>query len=213
MKSIVIPALLVLLAATILPAQAQRAVPVVGRDYIEIPDGSPLDSTDGTVVVEEFFNYICPGCNSFEPYFAKWTTKLPSYVTVVHIPAAFRPDFAQYARAYYAAQQFNLVDQTHAAVYDAIHRTHILPAEGDRPDDGRIAAFYAKYGADEQEFLAAMKSFAVDVKIRRATDHMRSSKVPSTPAVVINGRYLVKGRTYADILRTAEFLIEKEHAQ
>ena len=212
-KSILIPALSIFLANAFMPAQAQTPAPVAGKDYVEISNGRPLDSADGMVVVEEFFNYICPACNSFEPLFVAWTAQLPSYVKVVHVPAAFRTDFVQYAKAYYAAQIFDLVDETHNAVYEAIHRAHVLPAEGDRPDEERIAEFYADFGVDAQEFLGAMQSFGVDFKIRRATEHMQRSRIPSTPSVVINGRYLVQGRTYVDMLRIASYLIEKEYSE
>ena len=98
---------LVALAASfvVVSAQAQAPAPVAGRDYIEILNGRPLEpAADGVIVVEEFFNYICPACNSFEPTFVSWTSKLPSYVKVVHVPATFRADFIQYAKAYYAAE-------------------------------------------------------------------------------------------------------------
>lgn len=212
MKSILVPALLLLSGSVVLPAQAQSPEPVAGRDYIEIPDGRPLEPAEGMVVVEEFFNYICPACNSFEPVFVAWVDKLPSYVRVDHVPAAFRPDFVQYARAYYAAQSFGVADETHRAVYEAIHRSGDLPAEGDRPNEERIAEFYADYGVDAEKFLAAMQSFGVDLKVRRATEHMQKSKVPGTPGIVINGKYLVRGASYGDMLRIATYLIEKEHA-
>lgn len=96
------------------------------------------------------------------------------------------------------------------------HRTHDLPAEGGRPDERRVAEFYGQYGVDPQEFLKTMNSFGIDFKVRRAAEHMqasmRASKVLSTPSVVINGRYLVRGRTYDDMLRIATYLIEKEHS-
>lgn len=214
MKNMVFSALLLLLTNAFVPAQAQSQAPVAGKDYIEIPNSTgPLEPADGKVVVEEMFNYICPACNAFEPMFSAWTENLPSYVKLDHIPAAFREDFIQYARAYYAAQIFNVAEQSHLAVYNAIHRTHTLPAEGDKPDLERIAQFYTDYGVDAKEFLAAMQSFGVEVKIRRATEHMQKSRVPSTPSIVINGRYLVRGNSYQDMLRIASYLIEKEHAQ
>jgi len=196
----------------VLPAQAQPPVPVAGKDYLEIPNGRPLDPVDGAVVVEEFFNYICPACYSFEPFFAAWTKQLPSYAKLQHVPASFSPAFVQYAHAYYAAQALGVADKTHDAVFDAIHRTHTLPAEGDKPDEERIAKFYAGFGVSAQDFLAAMRSFGVDAKVRRANEYMQRSKVPSTPTIVINGRYLVRGATYQDMLRIATYLIEKVHA-
>src|SRR5262245_65806035 len=102
MKGFIVPALLVL-AASAVGAQAQSPALVAGKDYTEIPNGRPLDpAAAGVVVVEEYFNYICPACNSFEPSFAAWVAKQPANVKVVHIPATFRADFQQYARAYYA---------------------------------------------------------------------------------------------------------------
>ena len=210
MKSLLGAALLFL----VLPAQAQSPEPVSGKDYVEISNGRPLEPADaGVVVVEEFFNYICPACNNFEPLFVAWASKLPAYAKLQHIPASFRADFMQYARAYYAAEALGVADKAHQAVYEAIHHAHTLPAEGDKPDEERIAKFYGEYGVSAQDFLAAMRSFGVDSKVRRANEYMTRAKIPSTPSIVINGRYLVRGMTYPDMLRIATWLIEKEHAK
>jgi thiol:disulfide interchange protein DsbA len=212
MKSSVVPALL-LAAAAAFGAQAQTPDPVAGKDYVEIPNGRPLDPADGVVVVEEFFNYICPACNAFEPIFVAWVAKLPPYAKLEHVPATFRQDFVQYAKAYYAAQALGIAEKTHKAVYDAIHVTRSIPAEGQRPDEEKIAAFYAGFGVTKDDFLAAMRSFAVQVKVNRATEYLQRARVPSTPTLVVNGRYLVKGNTYGDMLRIASYLVEKEHAR
>jgi len=209
MKYAVLASLSILFASG---ALAQTSQPVAGKDYAEIPNGKPLDPVDGKIVVEEFFNYVCPACNRFEPRFVAWAKKLPPYVVVVHIPASFRPDFVQYAHAFYAAQAFNLVDKTHEAVYDAVHSKKTLPSEGQKPDEDKIAAFYANYGVDKAQFLSAMQSFGVDVKVRRANDYMTRAKVPATPTLVVNGRYLVKGDTDEQTLEIASALIEKVHA-
>jgi thiol:disulfide interchange protein DsbA len=210
MKSVLIAVLLICLAGESSIAYAQSPKPVAGKDYVEIVGGRPLKIADDKIIVEEFFNYICPACNSFEFQFSTWAAQLPADVEVAYVPAAFRSDFVQYARAYYAAQNFGLVDETHGAVYEAIHQTQALPAEGDRPNEERIAEFYAGYGVDAQEFLVAMRSFEVDFKIRLATDHVKRSKVAGTPSIVVNGRYLVRGRNFADMLRIASYLIDKE---
>ena len=210
MKTSIFAALLVL-AGVLGPAQAQE--PVAGRDYIEIPNGRPLERAEGMVVVEEFFNYICPACNAFEPLFVAWQAKQPAYVKVAHVPATFRADFVPYAKAYYAAQALGLVEKTHRAVYEAIHIKRAIPAEGDRPDEEKIAAFYAGFGVSKDEFLSAMRSFGVLTKVNRATEHMQKSRVPATPTLVVNGRYMIRGATWDDSLRIASFLIEKERAR
>jgi thiol:disulfide interchange protein DsbA len=211
MRTTAFSAMLVTLAGAF-AVQAQAPAPVAGTDYIEISNGRPLDPADGKVVVEEFFNYICPACNAFEPLFVSWASKLPADVKLVHVPATFRADFVQYAKAYYAAQSLNVAEKAHADVYTAIHRTRTLPAEGQRPNEERIAEFYADYGVSEEQFLAAMRSFAVDLKVKRATEYMQRSRIPSTPSILVNGRYLVRGQTYADMLRITDYLIEKERA-
>jgi thiol:disulfide interchange protein DsbA len=194
---------------------AQAQVPVSGRDYVELPNARPLEPADrGIVVVEEYFNYACPGCKAFEPHFAAWAKALPPDVRLEHVPAAFRADFVQYARAYYAAEALGVAERAHQAVYDGIHRSRTLPAEGDRPDEAGIARFYAEhFGVDAQEFLATMQSFGVDAKVKRATEHMQRNRIPSTPSIVVNGRYLVGGASYADVLRIASALIEKARSQ
>ncbi len=209
MKITAISATLLLVAGALGAAQAQT--PVAGTDYVEISNGRPLDPAEG-VVVEEFFNYICPACNAFEPLFVAWQAKLPAGVKVVHVPASFRPDFEPYAKAYYAAQSLGIAEKAHADVYPAIHRTRTLPAEGQRVDEQKIADFYANYGVSADQFLAAMKSMGVNLKVRRAAEHMQRNRVPSTPSVVVNGKYLVRGNSYADMLRIADFLIQKELA-
>jgi len=204
-------AAILVLSLLALSAQAQSPVPVAGKDYVEIPNGRPLEPVQGAVVVEEFFNYICPACNMFEPTFVQWAAELPDYVKLHHVPASFRQDFVQYARAYYAAETLGVAEKSHQAVYDAIHRQRVIPAEGQAPDEAKIAKWYAtNYGVNEQQFLSTMRSFGVDAKVRRASEQMTRNKIPSTPSVVINGRYLVRGATYADSLRIANYLIEKE---
>jgi thiol:disulfide interchange protein DsbA len=208
MKTLIATVLLLVLP----PAWAQTPVPVAGRDYVEIRNGRPLEPSDGAIVVEEYFSYACPACNAFEPHFVAWAAELPRDVRVEHVPASFRRDFVQYARAYYAAHALGVDGKTHQAVYDGIHRTRRLPAEGELPDEARIARFYAGFGVDADGFLAAMRSFGVESKVRRAAEHMKRSKIPSTPSLVVNGRYLVGGDSYAEMLRIARYLIEQERS-
>lgn len=186
---------------------------VAGRDYILIGDGSPFDTPPGKVELVEFFNYACPACNAFNPQFSEWKKKLGADVHVVYAPLDFRPDFVQYARAYYAAETLGVADQAHDAVYDAIHQLRTLPGEGQPPDQARIAEFYAKfYGVKQDEFLQLMDGFAVNAKIGRARAFAQKSQVRSTPSLVVNGRYLVKGESWEDMLRISDQLIQKERA-
>jgi thiol:disulfide interchange protein DsbA len=204
------------------PAAAQSAPPAVsssavsvteGKDYVRIADGAPFDTEGGKIEVAEVFNYVCPACSGFNPTFQEWKKRQPAYVHVVYVPADFRPDFKVYARAFYAADALGLVERTHAAVYAAVHEDHTLPGEGMAVDPAKIAAFYARFGADPQEFQQLMESFSVNAKVTKAHQFMTQSQVRSTPSLVINGKYLVKGKTWDEILKNADALIAREHAR
>ncbi|WP_028079754.1 thiol:disulfide interchange protein DsbA/DsbL [Solimonas soli] len=201
---------MLLLAAPLAPALAAPPGLKSGTDYVPIDKGEALDPQPGKVEVVEFFNYACPACNSFNPTFQAWKKKLAADVHVVYAPLDFRPDFVQYARAFYAAEQFGLVEKTHDAVYAGVHEKHTLPGEGYKPDEAKIAAFYAGYGANPTEFQAAMDSFTVNAKIAKARQYAQQCRVMSTPSLVINGRYLVKGKDWDEILKNADTLIAYE---
>jgi thiol:disulfide interchange protein DsbA len=194
-------------------AAPQAAAPVQGKDYELIAGGEPFAPIAGKIEVAEYFNYICPGCAAFNPVLQQWKAKLPADVHLVYIAADFRGDFVPYARAYYAAESFDLVEKTHDAVYQAIHRDHSLPAEGELIDDAKIAAFYTRYGSVGPEmFVGAMRSFAVDVKLKQARAFAVRSRITSTPSLVVAGKYLVKGDSWDDRLRITGYLIDRERA-
>jgi thiol:disulfide interchange protein DsbA len=75
-----------------------------------------------------------------------------------------------------------------------------------------IAAFYARFGADPQQFASTMSSFAIDGKMRKAKQFMSRVGIEGTPTLVIDGKYRVKGKTREDELRIANQLIAQELA-
>lgn len=185
---------------------------VPGTDYVEIQGGQPFDPLDGKIEVVEVFGYVCPACNSFQSSVRAWKAKLPADVRVTYVPAMFGPDWIPYAHAFYAAESLGLVDKTHDAVYDAIHAKNSLPGEGDKPTAAPIAAFYANYGVSAEQFTNAMNSFAINGKLNKARQFAVRSQISGTPSLIVNGKYLVKGRNWDDMLRIADQLIAQERA-
>lgn len=196
------------------PAPAPYTGPalVPGVDYVEVPGGQPFEPLNGKIEVVEFFNYICPACYSFKPAFEAWEKKQAADVRVTLVPATFRPDFTAYAKVYYAAEALGVAGKSHDAVYQAIHLQHALPGEGDQIDEDKIAAFYAAFGTDAATFKATMNSFAVAGKVNRAKQFMTRSQIGGTPSLLVNGKYLVKGSSWEDMLRIAEGLVAQERA-
>ncbi|UOV03646.1 thiol:disulfide interchange protein DsbA/DsbL [Pseudoxanthomonas sp. F37] len=189
--------------------------PVAGRDYEEIAGGQPYAPLNGQVEVVEVFGYVCPACGAFAPRMAAWKARLPADVRVSYVPVAFGKAWEPYAKAFYAAEAKGLVDKTHDAVFSAIHLQRTLPGEGKPPaDPAQLAKFYAGYGANPQEFVALMNSFATNAKMGRGMQFAQRSGVSSTPTLVVNGKYRVTGgSSWDDVLRITDHLIAMERAK
>lgn len=203
-------------AAPAAPATSRTPVgpePVAGTDYEVIENGQPFQPAAGKIEVAEIFNFVCPACARFQPTVAPWKAGLPSDVNFVYVPALFGGTWDDYARAFYAAQTLGIEEKTHDAIYRAIHVDHVLKGELGHDSVQDIAAVYAKAGGvDAKQFADTMGSFGVATRANRAKQFAVRSKITGTPSLVIDGKYLVKGRTYEDMLRIADHLIARERA-
>ena len=185
--------------------------PVAGTDYIEIAGGQPFQPGTGQIEVAEAFGYTCPHCASFEPLLSAWKARLPGDVRVTPVAAPFGGFWMPYAKAYYTAETMGLLGKTHDAMFRAIHIERSLPVQP-LPTPEQLAGFYARYGADPQQFISTMSSFAVDAKLKRAQQFLVRSGVESTPTIVVNGKYRVIGKSLEDTLRITEHLVAQERA-
>jgi thiol:disulfide interchange protein DsbA len=207
------PRLMLLLLAlsplSALAAPAPTAL-VEGEDYEVIAQPGPFAPLAGKIEVVEMFGYTCPHCAHFEPTLEAWAKKLPKDVRFTPVPAAFGGVWDSFARAYYAADQLGVAKRSHAAMFTALHETGSLPMQNVSPDE--LASFYAAYGVKADAYTAALKSDAVEQKIKYARTFAQRTKVPGTPALLVNGKYLVKGTSFDDMLRNADALIARERA-
>lgn len=198
-------------------ATAKAPPPVEGKDYVVIPNGQTFDTPPGKVEVVEFFGYVCPFCAAVQPTVAAMEAKLPENVHFVYIPAAFGGPWDNYAKAYYAADAMGLVGKTHDALFRAIHIDQTLKGERGMDTQEDIAAFYANYGVNPQQFISSMQSFAIAAKINRARQYMTAAFANGdqmgTPTFLINGKYRVKGKSMDDMFRTINQLVVAERAK
>src|SRR5690606_16349162 len=185
---------------------------VEGQDYIEIRNGQPFAPRDGKIEVVEIFGYVCPACAQFQPLVRAWKAKLPADVRFTYVPAMFGGTWDDYARAFYTAESMGLADKTHDALYQAIHVERTLKGERGRDSVQDIAAFYGKHGADAKQFASTMSSFAITTKTNRAKQFAMRSQISGTPSLVIDGKYLVKGTSWQNMLEIADQLIARERA-
>ena len=63
-------------------------------------------------------------------------------------------------------------------------------------------------GVDAKALAAALKdSKALDARMQQAHDFAVRSQIPGTPALVIDGRYLVLGKSYQGLLDNASRIV------
>ncbi|MQP75816.1 thioredoxin domain-containing protein [Stenotrophomonas sp. MYb238] len=204
---------LFLLLLALLPlaaCAADTAAPVEGRDYELIAEPGPFAPLAGKIEVVEVFGYPCIHCAHFEPLLETWVAKLPADVRFTAVPGAFGGHWDAYARAFYAAEQTGVLKRSHADVFKALHEQRSLPMQNVSPQE--LATFYAGYGVQPQRYIDALRSDQVDEKVKAARAFAVRVRVPGTPALIVNGKYLVKGRSFEDQLRIAGALVERERA-
>lgn len=154
-----------------------------GFEYKKVSPAQPTVTGDKVEVVELFW-YGCPHCYDFEPDLEKWIKNKPANIEVIRIPAIFRDGWIPHARAYYTAEALGVLDKTHAAFFDAVHKgKRSLQTEKD------IGDFYVSQGVKREDFKKAWDSFVVQTKVKRAVTMTKRYGITGVPAMVVNGKY------------------------
>ena len=203
--------LLVMLPLAACAATPANAPLVEGKDYERIAKPGPFQPLAGKIEVVEVFGYTCPHCAHFEPQLEAWAAKLPADVRFTPVPAAFGGAWDAWALAYYAADEVGVAKRSHAAVFKALHEDGSLPMQNVSADE--LATFYATYGVSADRYKQALRGDAVQKKVAEARAFAQRTQVPGTPAIIINGQYLVRGTSFEDQLRVASKLISEARAR
>ena len=192
------------------PAAAGEARFREGQHYQRLSPAQPTSSGPDTIEVAEVFWYGCPHCYEFEPFVQDWKSKAPDGVSVVSIPATWNPLLMLHARAFYTAEALDVLDDVHMAVFREFHeRRNPLDSEA------RIRDFFARQGVAEEDFDRSWNSFNVQSKVQRAEQLARRYRVTGVPMLVVNGKYVVDGRSAGGLrqmLDVAEELVTLEKA-
>jgi len=181
-----------------------------GTDYQEISPAVKTTQPD-KVVVTEIFWYGCPHCFRFEPYVERWAAGLPEGVVFEQVPSSLNPRWTELARAYYAFKMMGAHEQTHKALFDAIHLKRQRLGSLDS-----LAEFAAGLGLDEKVFRENYSSFPVDTQIRKNIQKEKRYGHRGVPAVIVNGRYLVSASSAGSnerMIQIMNFLVAQELAQ
>lgn len=180
-----------------------------GKNYFVIDPPQPTASGD-RIEVLEIFSYACVHCAHFQPYADELKSKLPSTAQFSYMPAIFNAQWEAFARGYYTAQSLGVLDKTHQALFDAVHRDKRAFRSFDD-----IATFYGEHGVDVEKFKAASGSFEVESKLTRSRDLVPKFGVDGTPTIIVNGKYRVTGASaggFPQIVALVDTLVKKELA-
>ena len=197
---------------------------VEGRNYVRLDPAQGTHVPAGKVEVMEVFSYACPFCYRFQPVMQRLQHQLPADAKLTFLPAAFHPeeDWTVFQRGYFAAQSLGIALRAHEAIFDAVWKTGELaiidPATNrlkePLPSIEDVARGYARLtGVKQKAFLAAARSAAVDAKMRTADAQIVAMRVPGTPCLIVNGKYMVvldSLHTADEVVAIVDFLVAKE---
>ncbi|MFO7604382.1 MAG: thiol:disulfide interchange protein DsbA/DsbL [Gammaproteobacteria bacterium] len=179
-----------------------------GIEYKSVSPRVANHIDDGKTEVVEMFWYGCSHCFAFEPNLHEWLKTKPANVNFVRVPAVFNPRWGLHARAYYTAEVLGVLDKTHQALFDAMHLKKQKMESSDE-----LASFFAAHGVSKEKFIETFNSFAVDAKVRRATDLTQRYAIDGVPTLIVNGKYRTSGSMAGSrekMLLVVDHLIKQE---
>lgn len=178
-------------------ASASPAAPELGVDYTKLSTPQPTGAA-GKIEVTEFFFYACPHCYVLEPLIEQWAKKQGKDVVFKHVPVTFQARFEPHTRMYYALAALGRDADLTPKVFNAIHveRNYLLTAEAQ-------ADYLAKFGINKKAYLDAYNAFSTQSKVNQAKKLTDDYKVNGTPAIAIQGQYVVSPDKTAEALEKA----------
>lgn len=193
----------VLLAGiSLLPPSAQAAEPVVGRDFTLIEPSQPTGDPDRIEVVE-FFSYACPHCNDLNPLIQQWSKDLPRDVLFRRIPVIFNPFYELMARLFYTLDTTGDLARLDSAIFTAIHEKNLRLVS-----EKSITDWAVSQGVDARRFSEAWNSFSTSSKMKQADQTARNYRIQGVPAIAVDGRYLVGGKSLQESLELTDRIVK-----
>lgn len=183
---------------------ASAATYVAGKDYEVVKTPVKVD-VPNKIEVREFFWYGCPHCYKLEPHMQAWLRQLPKDVNFVRTPAAMNPVWEQNARGYFVSEAMGIRKRAHIPLF------HTIQSGANLYDQKSLAGFYARYGANINKFNQLYNSFAITAQVSRANSLAQQYGLTGVPAVVVNGKYVIKGEDQR-VIDIMNYLIEQERA-
>ncbi|MCU7850329.1 MAG: thiol:disulfide interchange protein DsbA/DsbL [Candidatus Thiodiazotropha sp. (ex Lucinoma kastoroae)] len=177
-----------------------------GWDPIDPPVATT--ASEGKVEVIEFFWYGCPHCYHMESQLEEWLKNKPENVEFIRVPAPLNSKWTVHAQFFYTAEILGLTEKLHNPLFTAIH-----DKKRKLYDKDSLIDFAVEHGADRQQFIDALNSFGVYVKVQNARKLGQRYQLDGVPAIGINGKYKTSGSlagTYSKMFEIVTQLVSKE---
>lgn len=200
---------LVLASACSAASNSATAPYTNGDEYVTLPGPHQRYSNDGKVEVVEVFSYACIHCAEFAPDAEKLRKALPPGVKFKLLPAPFNQAWLPYARAFYAAKQLGVVQQTHLKLFVEKFAQH-YPLNS--LDD--LADFYARQGVNRAKFMQIATSPEATTALKADLALIQKWGVDATPTIVVDGKYRSnKVTSYGQLAELTQWLVKRELAE
>jgi protein dithiol oxidoreductase (disulfide-forming) len=182
------------------PVMAQTA----GKDFVPISPPQPTENS-AKIEVLEFFSYGCPHCGDLHPLFTAWSAKQAADVVIKKVPITFgRGAWVNIAKLYYALEITGDLARLESDIFRAIHSQRVNLFE-----ERTLLEWVAKNGVDQKKFAETFNSFGVNSKVRRGDQIAQAYKIQGVPAIAVDGKYMVGGQNFDEMLANADKLIIK----
>ena len=196
--------------STVAASEKKQKSYIEGVHYVVLDE--PVATRDNSKIeVVEMFSYGCPHCYEFEPLVKKWSKQQSSDIDFWFFPAVWNEPMKLFAQAFYAAEELNITDKINAPLFTAV----VIEQKSIR-NGNDIINFFVEHGVDEDTFIEAFNSMAVESQVKQAELHVRDYKPAGAPEIVVNGKYRVdrmRAGGQEEMLAVVDFLINKERVR
>lgn len=189
-------------------AAAQESQPYVAGEHYTVLDAPVATRNSDKIEVVKTFSYGCPPCFGLEPAIAEWQREQSADVDFWQFPAVWNEPMELYARAFYAAQQLNVLGKVHWPLFSAV-----VVEQKKLSNVSELADFMATLGVDQDAFMSAYMSSSVKDDVDQARVRVRRYHIAGAPEFVVNGKYRVdrmRAGGLEQMLDIVDYLVHEE---
>ena len=176
---------------------------------------TPFEAADAdpdVIEVVEMFSYACVHCYNFEEELNAWVAEQADDVIFRRVHVVFNQHSFNLAKAYFAAEELDVVDEVHEWIYSAIHINRLRMQQKDL----LTRLFESRGGIPAEQFHDVFDGFTVQNQVRKSDQLIRVWRIQSTPSLVVDGRYVAGGtsiRSNSQLLPVVDFLLDKVRSE